>query len=178
MASELKFKSWEELFEFLEKIPVDIRLRYISVLLKRKLNKNIFDKLEDLKNKAQAELDALKLWKRMPSLSSQKEIIVERKEAPKKPALETIAKSEEIKKPSGIVEYGKIGEVKKVEYGVKKFEEKTGVKYSTKENLSYISKVETDYERLVSPGGIGSFKTSEDILKESERYKIKYKPKG
>ncbi len=185
MASELKFRSWEELFDFLLKVPVDIRLRYLSLLLKRKLNKNIHDKLLEMQSKSQQELDSLKLWKRAPTQqrSQPREIIGEKKEVAKKTALEnTVAdNSLGLKNQRGIVDYTKANDIVKSAtqmYGAKKFEEnKEGITYSQKSNVEYMPKAETEYTTRVSQSGIGSFKTSEEIIKESEKYKIKYKSK-
>ncbi len=184
MASELKFRSWEELFDFLLKVPVDIRLRYLALLLKRKLNKNIHDKLEEIQSKAQTELDALKLWKRSPSQQrTQVKEVEEKREGVKKTALESaVAESNtNLKRTGGIVEYGQIGAENRnagITYGAKKLEEAKGVSYTQKQNTpDYMSKAETEYTSRVSTSGIGSFKSSEEILKESEKYKLKYKQK-
>lgn len=186
MASELKFRSWEELFDFLLKIPVDVRLRYLSLLLKKKLNKGIHDKLEEMQTKAQQELDAMKLWKRSPAMQgSGAKVVEERRETVKKTALENAVAGSDlgIKKTSGgIVEYTR-AEINpaapKTMYGAKGFEEsKEGVSYTQKQKTpEYMVKSETEYTARVSSGGMGSFKTSEEILKESEKYKLKYKSK-
>src|SRR3989338_1717255 len=181
MPTELKFRSWEELFDFLKKVPADIRLRYISILLKRKISKQPHEKLEELRHKAQQELDALKLWKRSPAMQSTG--VVEREEPIKRTALETaVAQSDvNIKKTGGIVEYTRAGDLAKSTtqmYGSKKFEEnKEGVTYSQKSNIDYMAKPETEYTSRVSTSGTGSFKTSKESLEEIEKYKMKYKAK-
>ncbi len=184
MPKELKFKSWEELFDFLKKVPPDVRLRYISILLKGKISKQPQEKLEELRDKAQQELDSLKLWKRSPAMQQTGvQEIRERKEPVKRAALETaVAQSDvNIKKTGGIVEYTRAGDQVKSAtqmYGSKKFEEnKEGVTYSQKSNIDYMAKPETEYTSKVSTSGTGSFKTSKEILDDIEKYKTKYKAK-